>query len=70
MKQSQTGLLPRGRSLEEEGRITFGVRLGSRPQEAHQEGDADFQEGGVKVPWNLPGDGAMPPAIWPCQEEK
>ena len=37
-------------ALEEEGKITFGVRLGSRPQEAHQQGDADFQEGGVKVP--------------------
>lgn len=64
------GPLTPGYSLEEEEQITLGGSLGSRPQEAHQEGDTDFQGGGVKFPWNLPGYEAVPPAIWPCQEEK
>lgn len=62
------GRLTLGCALEEKGQITFGGRPGSRPQEAPREGDTAFQREG-RVPWTLPGDGAKPPAIWPCQEE-
>lgn len=64
------GLLTLGCSLEGEKANHIWIEAGLQATGSPLEGDTDFHEGGVKVPWNLPGDGAMPPAIWPCQQEK
>lgn len=44
------GLLTLGGTRKEKGQITFGVRPGSGPQEAPQEGNSAFQREGSESP--------------------